>query len=513
MAQVIIGPSFFKKEFNEYEDWHWAWVREILQNSIDARSSTVVVTFEEADGKTIATVENNGRPMTEDILVNKLLALGESGKNFFDEESTVGGFGKAKGILMLCHDSWKVETGSVVADGVGGQYELSAGDYLHGTRTTVVMSGYHQERLERAMRRFCKFAQYRGQISMNGQVLATDLVKGARRREFTFGTVYTNKSDSHVLVVRIGGIPMFTKYVSHDRCVVVELSGRSDERLTSNRDGMISPYRETLDSFVSELAVDKRSALKDRPPRYARFAGDKLSHISVRCDEQTVSVIKLVDAPAAGPDLSGSEPESPDLRAAFIEGVDLDPDAVINGPIGSQVGTQTWQPGGGIGTAASMGSVREVATLGHEFIVKNETDLVVPPYYRPDNEQFSSHSKKLIRLWGRLIIELHRMFDHSASFAVGFIFSDNTEAEFEDGRYGKVYYIGPAKVVEQSSSYSKSFKKRWKLTDRDQILAVATHEFVHGLGFGWHDELFANKLTDLMGKVMAERKRFNWCFK
>ena len=44
MASVIIGPEFFKKEFNEYDNWRWAWVREICQNSIDAGSAQI--TFE-----------------------------------------------------------------------------------------------------------------------------------------------------------------------------------------------------------------------------------------------------------------------------------------------------------------------------------------------------------------------------------------------------------------------------------------------------------------------------------
>ena len=321
------------------------------------------------------------------------------------------------------------------------------------------------------------------------------MVKGSNRREFDFAKVYTNKSDSHILVVRINGVPMFTQYASVDRCVVVELSGKSDERLTSNRDGLVSPFRETLSAFVTELAVDKRSALKNKTPRYARFAGDRLSHISVDKDEQTVSVADLVDLP----------------DPVRLESQDGD---VVNEP-SCTVETQEWQPGGGVATAAHSAEIpRQVATLGHEFILKNETDLVVPKYYRPDNNDFSSYSRKLIRIWGRLVIELHRMYDHESEFAVGFIFDDGgTRAEFEDGSYGKVYYINPTKIVEQLGSYSKSFRKAWKLTDRNELLIVALHEFIHGLGYGWHDESYANKLTTMVSEVMNERKRFNWCFK
>jgi hypothetical protein len=102
-------------------------------------------------------------------------------------------------------------------------------------------------------------------------------------------------------------------------------------------------------------------------------------------------------------------------------------------------------------------------------------------------------------------------FGFGVLFALGFIFDESAEAEFESGDYGKVYYLNPAKVVEQSSG-SKSFKKRFQLTERNRLLMFALHEFVHGFGFGPHDEDYANKLTDMAGRVLDERKRFNWCF-
>jgi len=70
-------------------------------------------------------------------------------------------------------------------------------------------------------------------------------------------------------------------------------------------------------------------------------------------------------------------------------------------------------------------------------------------------------------------------------------------------------------VVEQRGSYSKSFKKRWKFdtAGKKMLLAIAAHEFVHGLGYDWHAEDFANKYTSVIGSVLADVKRFNWCYK
>ena len=109
---------------------------------------------------------------------------------------------------------------------------------------------------------------------------------------------------------------------------------------------------------------------------------------------------------------------------------------------------------------------------------------------------------------------MHQIFEHEAEFAVGFVFDQDEEAQFEDGQYGKVYYVNPVAVVEQTMSNSRSFRKRFKLTERDRLIAIAAHEFVHGgIGLLYHDESFASKQTDVMATVMKHRRQFNWCFR
>jgi hypothetical protein len=150
--------------------------------------------------------------------------------------------------------------------------------------------------------------------------------------------------------------------------------------------------------------------------------------------------------------------------------------------------------------------------IDDEFVIKNNTDLVVPTYYRPDESDFSSYSRKLAKIWGRLLLQLHRTFDVEANFAIGFVFDDDRLAEFENGQFGAVYYVAPAKLVQQQSSQSRSWRNCWKLTDRNQLLVTALHEFVHGLGFRLHDEDYSSKLTDYAAMVMDHKKDFTWCF-
>jgi hypothetical protein len=79
------------------------------------------------------------------------------------------------------------------------------------------------------------------------------------------------------------------------------------------------------------------------------------------------------------------------------------------------------------------------------------------------------------------MVELHSLFNVSGQFSVGFIVSDDCEAEHEVGDYGRVYYLAPAKIVSQSSSNSRSFKARFKLTEKDRLISLGVHELVHGM--------------------------------
>jgi hypothetical protein len=385
------------------------------------------------------------------------------------------------------------------------------------------MAGDQQDKLRRNFGIFAFWAQWSGTLEVDGNTLETSHRKGSPRRDLGFGKVYTNRSTQYQMCVRIGGVPMFIQSTGFDRCVIVELKGRSNEVLTANRDGMVNPFRNELSDFVTELSVDKRSALKDRRrgPRYKQYRGTKL------CHQRVLDVVDVVEpepkpvpppsAPQERPTLTGVEMVQP---AAVIEngeatGIDVIAGDEPQDPLYHLV-AEADKPVHAAAYAAAEripAPRRHVATLGHNFVIKNETDLKVPAYYDPGSDEFSSYSTKLTRFWGRIMLELHRLFDVEDEFSIGFIFDDSSAAEHEQGDYGRVYYLNPCEVVEQKNSYSKSFKRRWKLTDRDDLIMTGLHEFVHGLGMSWHDERYANRLTDMAAKVMKNRKRFNWCFK
>lgn len=495
MPQVKIGPSFFAKAKNDYSNWMWAWIRELSQNSIDAPGSkTIKFNFTYNGEHTIAICENNGAPMTKEVITDKFLALGGSGKNF---QGSVGGFGKAKELIAFVHDAYTIRTGTLQVEGSGADYEIQEDlPYIHGTTTTIKMPGDIVEKLVTEATRFVAFAQWAGTISINGEQYKPSLRKGSPRRDLGFGTVYTNKVFTNRLIVRIGGIPMFHQHVGMDRCVVLELDGTSLKTLSSNRDSLKYPYCGELSDFITELSVDKQSALRNKKARYRHYEGEQLKHT---VSQKPVSVLQdLIKKEENDSIVVYSPPEEPEQ------------DHLDNGP---QLEYQSPERAGGRGIEVlEREEVKVKVNLGHSFILKNETGMTIPNHFTP--EEFSDYSKKLVKCWAKCMMKLHEVLEVSDDFSVGFVFSESCEAEAENADYGRVYYINPAQVVQQRHSQSRSFRKRFKLTERHRILSIAAHEMVHG-GFqlGPHNEEYANKLTDVFGIIMARIKDFNECFR
>ena len=101
--------------------------------------------------------------------------------------------------------------------------------------------------------------------------------------------------------------------------------------------------------------------------------------------------------------------------------------------------------------AAACPLVKAPLSALHEFFVlKNETGMVVPDAYRPDADSFGAYARKLARAWGRVVLELYRILGLEGEFGIGFLFAEETEAEFEQSaQFGSVYYLNPAVITRQ----------------------------------------------------------------
>ncbi len=489
---VGIGSDYFHKELRAYSNWRWAWPREICQNSIDCGANELKFDITEHDGDTLAIAENNGPPMTKEILLQKFLSLGGTTK---EGTAYVGGFGIAKIVIALAHKSYKIETGNLVVQGCGGEFELlEVEKAFHGTKTTIVMKGDEATALRAQIKRLAALTRWKGTITLNGEELPTHRYRGTYRRSFTWGDIYTNKNAENQLVVRINGVPMFTKHCLLNRQVIIELNGQSSEVLQSSRDSLTYKVQDEFDIFIQELAVDRRSALTQHNIERHLWDGSSLAY------RPSVEAIKGILESVSSKETETGYAEK--LENGYTEVV---PDSAGEG--------NSLKVGGMTGTVVREEKIKS-SPLGYKFLIENSTGMTIPDYYLPG--YLSNYSTKLVKNWAAVLLEIYEVFEDTSPFNVGFILDkDGTEAAYckQDGH--SYYLISPAKVVEQLYSRSRSFKNRWNFTPRGkwQIVVTAVHEYTHKQGFSQHDEDFASKLTDNLARILHHAKDFHKCFR
>jgi hypothetical protein len=476
-GSIKIGPEFFAKAKNDYADWRFALIREFAQNSIDAPGSDEIhIGLSVSHGTTTElTLTNNGEPMTKETLTGKLLSLGSSGKNF---AGSVGGFGKAKELLYLGWESYRIHTGKMLVEGCGANYTITEREHLYGTKSHIEIQGRHSEEIESQIKRFAALAQWSGTLTLNGQKLATNLRKGSPRKELGWGTIYTNNTFNGLLIVRIGGIPMFCKSINYKGTVLIELKGASDKVLTSNRDGLIQKFQNELDQFIVSISTNSRKALKEvKKVEKKIYPGYKLAGKAVTVSNQEND-----------PDAEYKEVTAADLIMANI--------------------AATTQKGNN--DDAPTITVEQIARVFRpEFHVRNELEGTIPEWFLPGSK-FSDNSKRLISTWISLLVELACLTECTKPFSVGFHFDDEARGLHECAGGADTIYVNPLQVVKKEGK-PRQLKTYWSFTSAGywELLSLAMHEFAHHYTGCDHNEDYSYFLTDLTTKVFQNRTRFS----
>lgn len=511
MPSVGISRRFFQQVPKDYADWLWAIVREFMQNAIDCGSSTVKMSIALEGGNTRFIVENNGRVMDRDTLEGKLLTLGETTKN----ENTVGGFGVAKAILYFCHVDFSIHTGGFEARGSGGNYDIFSVENFAGTRNSILIEGDQVEALEKKVYSYALTAQCDVKMIVNGTTYDCKCRKGSFRRDFGFGKVYTNNSFPKRLIVRSNGQPMFIQSISLPKCVILELNDPSKPYLTSNRDGLRSPYSWELTDFIQELAADSTTALRSRESlTYTVFDGETQENVGGRSKDQKGKKKQAEgqdEAPAGSSERAAEEGEFVPTKelAQVLQGERAERArlvaALIRAPERREASVDE--------IADRPRQMRRVGLDGFQFIIRNESGMKIPEYYLPGS--MSEYAEKVARWYRNCIKVAMWLLDVEEEFSTGFVFGDNEGMHEGSSPYGKVFYINPVSIVEQKGSRSRSMKRRLTLgaEGRWAIVALALHEVVHALGHSVHDETYASKLTDAAAIALQERQLFAACFR
>src|SRR5450759_2054470 len=118
-GQVKLPREFFQKAKDDYRDWRWSFIRELVQNSYDAQASNIRLTVQEAAGTVVIGCDDDGVGMSKDTLINVLLCMGGT----YKVTGAIGGKGIAKTVLFFAHERYSIRTGPHVVEGSGGDYE------------------------------------------------------------------------------------------------------------------------------------------------------------------------------------------------------------------------------------------------------------------------------------------------------------------------------------------------------------------------------------------------------
>jgi len=159
-TQIKIGSDYIKKFGRSLYTSHPLIIvtRELMQNSIDAvrskyksqSSQQIDITIKlQGNDQIELTCSDNGIGMNEDVLLNKFLTLGESGKR--DSSGNTGGFGIAKAAVMSC-DYWEVTTLDNYIDVNRLGMPLLKVNPIKGTTVKVLINeGYYHSTIEKTL--------------------------------------------------------------------------------------------------------------------------------------------------------------------------------------------------------------------------------------------------------------------------------------------------------------------------------------------------------------------------
>lgn len=509
MPAIAFGREYFRKIRNDYANWAWAIPRELGQNCIDCGSSELRVT----SSGSMLTVSNDGPVMDEATLVNKLLTMGETTKG---SEGSTGGFGIAKGIIYLAQASYQIRTGSLQVNGAGGAYEIAGGSYgqiqpctyFDGTENIIeFFSSEEVERVVRNFKRWAMFSQWDGDVIIDGEKVEIRTKKGYHRCTKSFGRIYTNNSWDNKVIVRKNGQPMFVDHHDFKKCVIVELDGDSDKVLTSNRDGLRSPFSGDLQDFLNDLAVNKRSALDDKaaPTTIDIYRGPLGVVEEVEKQVELVAAYSTNDVGHVGEIVPDGE-----LGATTEER-----DEVAEVEQFEQTTSQMIRAAAKVAANHHEENVvlkivpEKLLRYDMNLYVKNSTGMKLPECYLP-GPKMSGYTKKLLKYYASSIKTALRLLGKPCTFSVGLVFdNDGCEAQYGgvDPNFGHVFYIAPVAV--QAKKGTRVMKKRYKLdaTGRWLIVANAIHEVTH-IDHKGHDEDYSTALTNNMAVCMAKRGEF-----
>lgn len=535
--QLKISNRLFQAPLKEYGDiWKECWWREAIQNSVDAGATQIdCKTYINEEAKTVLIqVSDNGRGMSQEILVDKFLAFGETSKE--GQEGSVGGFGKAKELLILPWLGWTVETMDAAGQitgvtGKANEYEFKAPHTIsrdtQGTTLVVEMpiDQTTNDNICKSFIRKCFIPQTK--FKVNGEEVSADLLPGKEVTHNKDMVITWNEeqkiNDNVKAIVRVKGVYMFRQYVysehSFEGTIVIELTGNSVDLLATNRNELSNhDDRAFINKFFGKLEKDVRSGLRGAGFRVRKIyqGSGKFSTYdkSQTADDLTHLVQKLIsEKPKGKVELTSMTLEQIKEALKQLEEManteSATPKAVDNA-VTPDMAEALLSDVTFTGDADSEAAMKQLLWEPDFFLVNEIKDFKVPAEFTP--EKMGPAAKRVARLWAAFCQFVFIQLGTYKEFGIGFIFSYQknkgmtswVQGEYvrEDGQ--NWILINPYLNGDPKSGQLYDINNEEHL---DKMYALAIHECTHiADGVSYHDEDFSAALTDNIAKTVRGRK-------
>lgn len=495
---VKLGPNFFSNELRGYADWAFAFFRENFQNSVDAGSKNINITIEKISNDVSRVVfEDDGKGMDLNTLENIYFVLGETSKG---SGSNIGGYGRARILTCFAQNSYELYTGDLHVVGCGSEYTINKVESFHkGVKLIINVNTNINGReinLVEKLEGYLAYSYIDCNVFVNGEKWKNWSYCRNYRKSLSYGNVYTNNSKSPYLIVRVNGTLMFYRYLSSsDTQIIIEITPELSRKvLLSNRDGFVSEYQRELDSFISEIQIDKVSALRVKNNKSFLFNGT--GNFNIKKENKKNPILNANDL---GKDYRSLSPSS----GCYNPCLKMTDTSIVDNNENSSKQLNSGHKFFNILVLDDDVTNSKVKKVINRFYPSNwdlygEDKLVNGQYkvIRKGVENF-----KLINIWKIICEEVLKCLmktnfsPESINWGVGFIFSEKYEAMNLTENGINNLLINP---VNDNGIMRYKISKKSHLIE---LITLAIHEISHIIS-RYHDENFASVMTDITKNVI-----------
>lgn len=533
-VRMEISQRWLQNAILDYSDWQEKWWREVIQNSADARATKIdCYAYDNGNNTWDVGCKDNGSGMTLEILLEKFLVMGGTTKEGGD--STSGGFGKAKEMLILPWMGWEIHTRENLAVGVGDSYSVytaqggnwvwhklkgegdkpdfeppkSTAEKINGTHLSVKMPGDKHTTIAAGLTfvEKCWLPKIEFTFDTNSpEDRKVTSVQGNLRNGRTVeeigdkARIHYTKATTHkprILVRTREGLLMFEEGLPYEVSgyVVVELLKPSIQLLSSNRDS-ISDYdlRSKLREFVTNLTQNTQSALAEKKNKFVEIYKGEVFTARQQNEHEAELVASIGKLAEGSPGKMEVEEKPKQMVGDILEDEykraerEAKPGEMILKP-GRETG-ETMLEGKFTGPNQIDAACKQLVWQPAYILYNELSEYRVPSKFRP--QSMTPTIMRLVKVWTELCRYVLVQLGCTKEWGTGFGFSEHFRAAYTKREGVEWLVLNPMK----NSDNVDEFYNPSNEADLKFLYAMAIHECTHlNDNAPNHEETFTIALT------------------